>query len=148
MVLIWDGCRMGLQQLKLPGRNSPDRNHIIVHSPAFYLRLSALANIFYSRRVDETKNGLTWGGFRIYFSLRATHHSGVPNDSFEENPPYGPLNITRVSLRQSSLIFNFPGKKIPALHRQQAGFRSSWTPSQRSTLRSSTSQHALNLSPS
>ena len=55
-------------------------------------------------------------------------------------------NITRVSLRQSCLIFSFPGKKIPALHRQQAGFRSYRTPSQRSMLRSSTSQHALNFS--
>jgi len=25
--------------------------------------------------------------------------TGVSNDSFEENPPYGLLNITRVSLR-------------------------------------------------
>jgi len=50
----------------------------------------------------------------------ATRKTGVPNDSFEENPAYSVLNITRVSPRQSCLIFNFPGKKIPALHRQQA----------------------------
>ena len=36
---------------------------------------------------------------------------GVPNDGFEENPLYSVLNITRVSLRQSCLIFNFPRKK-------------------------------------
>ena len=48
--------------------------------------------------------------------------TGVPNDTFAENPPHSVFNITRVSLRQSCLIFNFPGKKIPALHRQQAGF--------------------------
>ena len=74
--------------------------------------------------------------------------SGVPNDAFAENPPHSVFNITRVPLRQSCLIFNFPGKKIPALHRQQAGFSAYRTPSQLSTLKSSTSHHALNLSPS
>ena len=70
-----------------------------------------------SRFAEET-DLLDW--YFIWF-LRLDS-SGVPNDGFEENPPYSVLNITRVWLRQSCLIFNFPGKKIPALHRQQAGF--------------------------
>ena len=58
-----------------------------------------------------------------YISVYLSHLVlGVPNDAFAENPPHSVFNITRVSLRQSCLIFNFPGKKIPALHRQQAGF--------------------------
>ena len=55
-------------------------------------------------------------------AVKNRNETGVPNDGFEENPLYSVFNITRVSLRQSCLIFNFPGKKIPALHRQQAGF--------------------------
>ena len=50
----------------------------------------------------------------IFIALnRQGRVAGVPNDCFEENPPYSVPNITRVSLRQSCLIFNFPGKKYP-----------------------------------
>ena len=61
-------------------------------------------------------------GKKIGVPVLVCELSGVPNDSFEENPPYSVLNITRVSLRQFCLLFNFPGEKIPALHRQQAWF--------------------------
>ena len=67
-------------------------------------------------QVHTSNIRVTYEYIRItYEYIRVTYeYTGVPNDSFDENPPYGLLNITRVSLRQSCLIFNFPGKKIPS----------------------------------
>ena len=42
--------------------------------------------------------------------------SGVPNEHFSQNWLYDVVNASKVLLRQPMLIFNFPGKKIPALH--------------------------------
>ena len=61
-------------------------------------------------RIDEQfssrkKYGVNWG------------NAGVPNDLFfSQNYLYNVVNASRVFLRQPMLIFNFPGKKIPALH--------------------------------
>ena len=60
-------------------------------------------------RFAEERDLLDW----CFIWFLRLDSSGVPNDGFEENPPYSVLNITRVSLRQSCLIFNFPGKKYP-----------------------------------
>ena len=50
--------------------------------------------------------------FKQKSAKREADLTGVPNDGFEENPPYScVLNITQVSLRQSFLTFNFPGEK-------------------------------------
>ena len=42
--------------------------------------------------------------------------TAVPNELFSQNSLYNVVNASRVLLRQPMLIFNFPGKKIPALH--------------------------------
>ena len=39
-----------------------------------------------------------------------------PTTFFSQNYLYNVVNASRVFLRQPMLIFNFPGKKIPALH--------------------------------
>ena len=56
--------------------------------------------------------------------------SGVPNDHFLVNCSYNVVTTNRTFLRQSSLIFNSPGKKIAALHCQQARVSGNKTPSQ------------------
>ena len=56
--------------------------------------------------------------------------SGVPNDHFLLNCSYNVVTTNRTFLRQSSLIFNSAGKKIAALHCQQARVSVNKTPSQ------------------
>ena len=41
---------------------------------------------------------------------------GIPNEHFSQNWLYNVVNASRVLLLQPTLIFNFPGEKIPALH--------------------------------
>ena len=55
---------------------------------------------------------------------------GVPNDHFLVNCSYNVVTPNTTFLRQSSLIFNSPGKKIAALHCQQARVSGNKTPSQ------------------
>ena len=62
--------------------------------------------------------------------LRPAIISGVPNDHFLLICSYNVVTTNRVLLRQSSLIFNSPGKKLPALHCQQARVSGNKTPSQ------------------
>ena len=64
-----------------------------------------------------------------FFTLMA-EISGVPNDHFWQNCSYNVVTTIRMFLRQSSLIFNFLGKKIPALHCQRARVSGNKTPSQ------------------
>jgi len=56
------------------------------------------------------------------FKIRVLKPYPIYNQNGQNRYPIYDPNITRVSLRQSCLKFNFPGKKIPALHHQQAGF--------------------------
>ena len=74
-------------------------------------------------------------------------YTGVPNDCFEDNRLYVVLNICEVSLRESCLIFNFPGKKIPALHCQRGGLLTYKTPSQLPILRFVNEPARLKISP-
>ena len=48
-------------------------------------------------------------------SVFSVETSGVPNEHFSQNWLYDVVNTSKVLLRQPMLIFNFPGKKIPAL---------------------------------
>ena len=79
-------------------------------------------------RIDEQfssrkKYGVNWG------------NAGVPNDLFfSQNYLYNVVNASRVFLRQPMLIFNFPGKKIPALHCYPARHSENKNPSQQSCL--------------
>ena len=60
----------------------------------------------------------------------SVNESGVPNDHFWQNCSYNVTATIGMFLRQSSLIFNVPGKKIPALHCQRARVSGNKTPSQ------------------
>ena len=57
-----------------------------------------------------------------------------PTTFLSQNYLYNVVNASRVFLRQPMLIFNFPGKKIPALHCYPARLSENKNPSQQSCL--------------
>ena len=76
MVFIWGGRETSLHLWRLPSINSPVRNHPIVRSQesnfipftAFHLLLAlffVLIGYLHSPKVNEKRNGLIWGDFKI-----------------------------------------------------------------------------------